>query len=123
MENKYELIPKKKSEVLFNGEKKFSTSWTKPYLLIVEKEFDERFDNLKKQYDELVGEIHLNNLIYNSEIKFEPVIGKIYYLYSRENGFNFLSMIAPWEWKMNFIAAVKFNHNGKWEKTELNFNI
>jgi len=121
MQNKYELIPKKKSEVQFNGEKKFSTAWTKPYLLVVEKEFDERFDELKKKYDGLIDEIQLNNLIYNSEIKFEPVIGNIYYLYKRDDDSFFLSIIAPWEWRMSFVVAVKFNHNGKWEKIDVIF--
>ena len=114
-ENKYYLAPKQKSDVQFNGEK-FSPSWAKPFIISVEHEFDDRFDILKKQYEELIENIQLNNLIYSSEIRFVPVVGHTYHLYRIGADKYTLSLIAPWEWKRDFVISVKFNHNGKWEK-------
>jgi len=116
MENKWYLKPKEKSEVQFNGETS-RPSWTEHLIFSVEQEFDTRFDELKKLYDELSEEIQLNNLIYSSEIRFKPVVGNSYYLY-RKNGNHFLSLIAPWEWKQDFVVGVKLNHNGKWIKIQ-----
>lgn len=107
------LIPKEKSEIQFNGEKK--STWAGFLISSVEKEFDERFEELKKEYNLLKEDIELNNLIYGSEIKFIPVIGENYYLYKKDDRY-FLSLICPWEWKQDFVVAVKLNYNGKWVK-------
>jgi hypothetical protein len=110
-----ELTPKHKSEVQFNGEKFDLQNWSIPYTSNVHKEFQDRYDNIVKQYEELSEEVYWNNIIYNVGLKFKPVIGNIYYLYI-ENNKHFLSIIAPWEWKREFIAKFKFDYNGKWVK-------
>lgn len=110
------LTSKQKSEVQFNGSEKFNLEWSIPYATSVSKEFQERYDNIIKLYEELNEEIYWNNIIYNISIRFKPVIGKIYYLYKENENYS-LSLIAPWEWtKENFIAEFKFDHNGKWNK-------
>lgn len=53
---------------------------------------------------------------------FEPIIGKTYYLYRRENGEDFLSLVAPNEWgrskKMNYVATVKLLADHTWDVIE-----
>lgn len=109
------IIPKQKSDVQFNGYEKFELSWSIPHATSVNKEFNERYNKLIKDYEELASEVYWNTLIYNIEIKFKPVIGKSYYLYVSEGEY-FLSLISPNEWKRYFVGEFKFNHNGKWEK-------
>jgi len=109
-----ELIPKQKSEVQFNGER-LNMNWTISYANTVSKEFLDRYNAIVKMYDELVSEIYWNNLIYDINIKFKPVIGKTYYLYKEKDG-HVLSMISPKEWKKDFVASFKFDHNCKWSK-------
>lgn len=107
-----EITIKKKTEVQFNGER-FDANWCIPHKSNVSKEFAERYENIKKLYEELKNEINWNNLIYGTDLKFKPVIGKSYYLY-RDNDRHFLSMISPQEWKREFVGEFKFDHNGKW---------
>ena len=72
-------------------------------------------DEIVKKYEELADEMHWNSIIYNLDIKFKPVVGNIYYLYNENEKYT-LSMIAPWEWKKEFVAKFKFDYNGKWNK-------
>ena len=53
-------------------------------------------------------------------MSFEPLIGKIYYLYERENGKDTLSLIGPNEWGRSkpfkqFVATVKLLADHTWE--------
>ena len=81
--------------------------------------FKQEFDELKSRYIDLMDEVKWNNMVYSAEMKFKPVIGKIYYLYSREEEY-FLSMLSPEEWgrKYNFDLVGKFKlmSNHKWQK-------
>ena len=116
-----EYLPKKKSDVQFNGMIKFDgASWKKQGIDEVQKEFNDRFDDIKKKFDELQEEFYWNKIIYESKIRFEPIIGQTYHLYENDKG-NFLSLISPNEWKMNYIGSFKLKHNKKWQKTQLNF--
>jgi hypothetical protein len=56
----------------------------------------------------------LNEEIYKSELRFEPVMGYTYHLYERKNGSKFLSMVAPSEWNMPYICSVTLNTDGQW---------
>jgi len=109
-----ELTPKQKSDVQFDRYEKLNLSWSIPYATSVSKEFQERYDKIVKLYEELSEEVYWNNLIYNIEIRFKPVIGNIYYLYNEDK--YFLSLIAPWEWKKECLGKFKFDHNGKWNR-------
>jgi len=62
--------------------------------------------------------------VYRAEMRFEPLISHIYYLYSKE-GKDMLSLIAPTEWgrtqksKMSFIAKLKLLADHTWDVLEL----
>jgi hypothetical protein len=92
--------------------------WKEPRVLNVNKQFEDRFEQLKKEYQKLIDEYKWNDLVYKSKFSFEPVIGKIYHLYYANDGKIFLSLISPNEWKKDHIGSFKYNHDNKWEKIE-----
>jgi hypothetical protein len=80
----------------------------------VNKEFENKFNELKFQYQKLMEEFELNEMVYNAKFSFEPVIGEIYHLYQGNDGNNFLSLIGPNEWNKEHIATFKLNSERKW---------
>ncbi len=89
-------------------------SWKSRGISNVNKEFENKFNELKLQYQNLMEEFEWNELVYNSKFSFEPVIGEIYHLYSSDDGENFLSLIGPNEWKKEHIGTFKLNSDKKW---------
>ena len=90
----------------------------------VNKEFENKFKELKLQYQSLMEEFEWNEIIYNAKFSFEPVIGEIYHLYIAEDRTYFLSLIAPQEWNKEHIATFRLNSDKKWlliDKQSLSF--
>jgi hypothetical protein len=80
----------------------------------VNKEFENKFNELKMQYQNLIEEFEWNELVYSSRFSFEPVIGEVYHLYRGDDGINFLSLISPNEWNKEHIGTFKLNSDKKW---------
>jgi len=80
----------------------------------VNKEFENKFSELKQQYESLMKEFEYNELVYNAKFAFEPVIGEIYHLYRGADGTNFLSLIAPYECSREHLGSFKLNSDKKW---------
>jgi len=78
------------------------------------KIFDSELEEIAKKYYDLVEEVELNNMIYNSKYSFEPIIGEIYHLYENKNSEMFLSLISPLEWNEKHIISVRLNSDYKW---------
>lgn len=91
-------------------------TWKNTRVEKVNKHFEDRFVELKKEYDELVEEYKWNDLVYNAKFTFEPIIGNVYHLYYSENRNIFLSLVEPHEWKKEYIGSFKYNHDNKWVK-------
>lgn len=89
-------------------------SWKSRGITNVNKEFENKFNELKAQYQNLIEEFEWNELVYSSKFAFEPVIGEIYHLYQGNDGENFLSLIAPNEWNKIHIGTFKLNSDKKW---------
>jgi hypothetical protein len=89
-------------------------SWKSRNIEKVNKEFENKFDELKVQYLALMKEYEWNELVYNAKFSFEPVIGEIYHLYKAADGSNFLSLIGPLEWNKEHIGTFKLNSEKKW---------
>lgn len=89
-------------------------SWKSRGISTVNKEFENRFNELTKQYQNLMQEYEWNEIIYNSRFSFEPVIGEIYHLYLGDDRINFLSLISPQEWNKEHIGTFKLNSDKKW---------
>ena len=80
----------------------------------VNKEFENKFAELKLEYQKLMEEYKWNELVYNAKFSFEPVIGEIYHMYVGDDGVEFLSLIGPNEWNKEYIASFKLNSDKKW---------
>lgn len=89
-------------------------AWKSRGIHNVNKEFENKFNELKLQYQNLMQEYEWNDIVYNAKFSFEPVIGEIYHLYTGNDGINFLSLIAPQEWNKEHIATFKLNSDKKW---------
>jgi hypothetical protein len=92
--------------------------WKEPRVSDVNKQFQERFEGLKNEYQKLIEEYKWNDLVYKAKFSFEPVIGKIYHLYYGTDGKIFLSLIQPNEWNREHIGSFKYNHDNKWIKID-----
>ncbi|MCU0448199.1 MAG: DUF2452 domain-containing protein [Microscillaceae bacterium] len=84
----------------------------------------EQMQTLAEQAKSIQSRVEVSRYVYEAEIPFEPVIGHTYYLYLRENGRYFLSMIAAYEWgksmKFTYIAKVSLLADHTWEVLEEN---
>ena len=91
-------------------------SWKNSKVIKVNKEFNNRYESLKKQYDELVEEFKWNEIVYNSKFNFEPVVGETYHLYYGQNRSTFLSLVEPSQWNKEHIGSFTLNYDNKWIK-------
>ena len=62
----------------------------------------------------------ISEYIYQAEMRFQPLINHTYYLYEKENGLYFLSLIGPNDWgrsgeKFNYIATTKLLADHTWD--------
>ncbi len=89
------------------------------------KYFDTKLQELQEEYEKLLEEYKLNEMVYNAQCRFSPVIGEVYHLYQRGDGSSFLSMIDPKQWQtvddryrkdFDFAGSFKLTSNDKWEK-------
>ncbi|MDX6182884.1 DUF2452 domain-containing protein [Flavobacterium sp. Fl-77] len=99
-------------------------AWKSRGIHNVNKEFENKFNELKSEYQKLIDEFKWNELVYNARFSFEPVMGEIYHLYLDTDGKEFLSLISPEEWNKEFIGSFKLNSDKKWillEKKGLDF--
>ena len=91
-------------------------NWKNSKIIKVNKEFLNRYEFLKKQYDELIEEFKWNDIIYGSKFNFEPVVGETYHLYYGQTGKKFLSLIEPNQWNKEHIGTFTLNFDNKWIK-------
>ena len=94
------------------------SSWKEQKVVTTNHYFSSRFDEIKKDYLKLMEEYEWNTLVYNAEFRFKPVMGKVYFLYQKDDGKLFLSLIEPDEWDKIFIGAFKLISDNRWEKTD-----
>ena len=79
----------------------------------------EQVETLIRQAQEIHDRIDISERIYTADCPFKPVIDHLYYLYERDNGDLFLSMVSPIEWgkniKFGFVAEVKLLADHTWK--------
>ena len=92
------------------------SSWKDEKVVTTNHYFSSRYDEIKKDYLKLMEEYEWNTLVYNAEFRFKPVMGKVYFLYQKDDGKLFLSLIEPNEWDKIFIGAFKLISDNRWEK-------
>ena len=78
----------------------------------------EQMKLMAKQVQEIKDRTQISEVIYQSHIRFEPVIGDSYFLYSKK-GKTHLSLIAPDEWgshsQYEYLAHVKLLADHTWD--------
>ena len=77
--------------------------------------FKSKFDDLLIEYQNLLDSYTINETVTKSDYKFIPIVGETYYLYQREDGTNFLSIIEPSTWNKKLIYKLKYNSNNVWD--------
>jgi hypothetical protein len=80
----------------------------------------EQIELLSQQAQKVIQRRQASFDVYRAKMGFEPLIGKTYYLYEREDGSSLLSMISPADWgrKMpfaRFLCAVKLLADHTWD--------
>lgn len=95
-----------------------TVAWKNRSITKVNQKVKTRFEELKAEYEQMLREFEYNKLIFEAKFSFEPNIGEEYHLYAKENGENFLSLIAPEQCKFDFIGSFYLNADQTWEKVE-----
>jgi hypothetical protein len=90
--------------------------WKQIQAQTANKIFTKKYEEIKDEFKKLVDEVSWNEFVYSVTYNFIPVIGETYYLYEKNDGSPFLSLIAPDEWNMKFIGATRLESNNKWIK-------
>ena len=62
-----------------------TATWRNDGVDRVNKQFKSKFDELRKEYEEMMEQFTYNDLVYNAKFNFEPIIGEIYHLYNNKN--------------------------------------
>lgn len=83
----------------------------------------QQMETLMQQAQSLNKRMSISEIIYQTELPFQPVIHHIYHLYTRKSdGKHLLSLIAPAEWGRSgpyeFMASVRLLGDHTWEIME-----
>jgi hypothetical protein len=73
-----------------------------------------KMEDIKKQYEDTIALWKWNEFVDSFNIGFEPVVGKIYYMYDTHS--KFISILSPNEFKKECVGITKLNTDGYWEK-------
>ena len=57
-----------------------------------------RYEEIQREFEELVANSMDNELVYNASMSFVPIVGHTYHVYERDDGSTFLSLIDPSQW-------------------------
>ena len=99
-------------------------------LAAMEHQTDMQLDQIYEQMQLLAAQAKklnlrkdVSELIYQAEMRFEPLINHIYHLYRKEDGNCLLSMIAPDQWgkskhSFEFLATVRLLADHTWDVLE-----
>jgi hypothetical protein len=95
-----------------------TVSWKNRSIRKINSKVEAKYLELKAEYKKMMEEFEYNKLIFGATFTFEPIIGKVYYLYKRKNDESFLSIIAPEECNFNFLGSFYLNADQIWEKID-----
>ncbi len=83
----------------------------------------QQIELLALQAREIQQRKELSMIIYDARLSFAPVIGKVYYLYEKEDHSYLVSMVSPQEWGKKipfkkFVAAVQLLADHTWKEVQ-----
>lgn len=79
----------------------------------VERDLRQKLTEIREDYLRAIDHFNWNKLVYEAEIRFEPVVGETYHLYDM-GGRRALSMISPEQWPHRHLATVRLNYDRQW---------
>ncbi|NNK76771.1 MAG: DUF2452 domain-containing protein [Maribacter sp.] len=91
-------------------------AWKNRSINKINHKMQTKFLELKAEYGKMMREFEDNQRILSSSFSFEPIIGQVYHLYERDNGENFLSIIAPEQCNFKTLGSFHLNVDHIWEK-------
>lgn len=95
------------------------STWVNTSVSSFNHSFQNKIELIKEDYQALIDEYEINDMLYKASMSFEPIIGKEYHLYfSEKKGQNFLSLIPPTSWKMEYIGSYILNNDKTWQKID-----
>jgi len=94
--------------------------WKEPRIDKLNKQFKDKYEKIKQEYQNLIEEYTWNDIVYKSKFNFEPVVGNVYHLYEDKFGKTFLSIINPSEWNKTYLGTFKYDYENEWTKLEWN---
>jgi len=79
---------------------------------------NQRLDEIKEQYDELLKLAEDTQLCYNARYNFVPVVGKTYHLYWTGKDY-LLSLNSPDDWSFGeFVGSFTYDTNDIWKRNK-----
>jgi len=94
----------------------YTTTWRNDGIERANKQFKSKFDELRKEYEEMMRQFQYNDLVYNAKFNFEPVIGEVYHLYKGKKSEPFLSIIAPDQCNFKHLGSFRLNSDKIWKR-------
>lgn len=88
--------------------------WKRSEVEKVKNVFKQDLEEINQRIQKLMDDILLNDMIYSSNMNFEPIVGHVYHLYENNRGERFLSLIEPNLWEMPYIGSYKLTSDKKW---------
>jgi len=95
-----------------------TATWRNDGVQRINKQFKSKFEEVRKEYEELIQKFQYNDLVYNSKFSFEPNIGKVYHLFNNRKEESFLSIISPDQCNFHHLGSFRLNTDKMWEKIE-----
>ncbi|NVJ88553.1 MAG: DUF2452 domain-containing protein [Flavobacteriaceae bacterium] len=95
-----------------------TASWKNDGIQRVNKQLKSEFEEVKKQYENLLQKFQYNDLVYNAKFSFEPNVGEVYHLYYNKKEETFLSIISPEQCNFKHLGSFRLNSDKMWEKVE-----
>jgi len=80
----------------------------------VERNLQQKLVELRESYITAIEQFNWNKLVYEADIRFEPIVGRVYHLYKLSKGYS-LSMIEPELWHQPHVATLRLNVDRQWE--------
>lgn len=104
-------------------------------LSAMEHQTDMQLDQIRQQMQLLADQAKrlndrkvISEVIYQAEMRFEPLINHIYHLYQKEAGSHLLSLIAPDQWgrsgqTLTYVATVRLLADHTWDILDKNSEV
>jgi hypothetical protein len=98
------------------------TSFKSRGITEVQRDLQQKLAEIREEYLRAIDHFNWNKLAYESEIRFEPVVGGVYYLYEMRTG-RALSMISPEQWPHRHLATLRLNMDRQWLVVEVGVGV